>query len=120
MNDLRTSDPPLRGTYYRDERGMPHADFDSPCEVVGWFLEQDVQNSVSTCDELIAIVDETKASRSRYHTNGNAHTITIDDGGVRIETDYADPARSAILTLDEFRRAVLDWKVLVVGAPADR
>jgi len=85
---------------------MPRADFDPPHEVVGWFLEQDVQ-SVSRCEELIAIVDETKvATRSRYNSGGNAHSIVIDRGGVCIENDYVESPRAASLSLDEFRAAV--------------
>jgi Uncharacterised protein family (UPF0231) len=115
MNELTAAGPPHRGRFYRDERGAPRADFDPLYEVVGWFLEQDVQrSSVRQCDELIAIVDETMAAtRSSYRSSGNVHTLIFEQGGVRIENDYVEPSRSAVLSLDEFREAVLDWKVLI-------
>jgi len=120
MNERSAAGARHRGRYYWDEQGMPRADFDPPHEVVGSFLEQDVQ-SVSRCEELIAIVDETKvATRSRYDSGGNAHNIVIDQGGVCIENDYAEPRRAAALSLDEFRGALLDWKLLTTRSRLDR
>lgn len=115
MNELSPAGAPHQGRVYLDEQGAPHADFDPPYEVVGWFLEQDLQrSSARQCDELIAIVDEIKvATRSSYRSGGNAHTILIEPGGVRIEADYAEACRSAVLSLDEFRDAVLAWKILI-------
>jgi hypothetical protein len=102
------------GKYFLDSHGFPRADFDEPTHVLGWYLEQDIQNSSSSCDEMLSICDSAALDPSMsWSGSGNAHTITVKGTRVIIENEFADPPVSCELSTGQFRAALEAWKRLI-------
>ena len=95
---------------YHDAYNFPRAEVETPHEVLGWFLEQDVQSSIPWCRELVEIIENIQAGRdSHWEGTGNAHTLILTGKGVRIDNEYVDPPQSCDLSLHAFKRAVQEW-----------
>ena len=95
---------------YHDVHDFPRAEVETPHKVLGWFLEQDVQSSISWCRELIELIEHIESGReSHWEGTGNAHTLILTGNGVRIENEYVDPPQSCALSLHAFKRAVKEW-----------
>lgn len=101
---------------YRDRFGYPRADASPPHEVLGWFLEQDVQSDAAWGRELAGIVGDVRAgAREAYTATGNAHTLVLSREAARIETEFSDPPHQCTVSLQELERALLDWSAFVAG-----
>lgn len=108
----------IKGKFYLDSRGYPRADYQSPEEVLGWYLEQDIQGSAKACDELLRVCDElVEGKRSDWEGVGNAHTVSITDGIVTIENEFSDTAQSCTVSVEDFRTAIKSWKDLLGTVP---
>jgi uncharacterized protein YacL (UPF0231 family) len=104
---------------YRDPQGLPRAQAAPPHEVVGWWLEQDVQQDPATCDAVLAGIAAVRAGQTPEWTGtGNAHTVTLTARGARIESEFAEPPAAAECSLDELQDAVSRWQALVGRRPA--
>jgi hypothetical protein len=94
-------------------------EYQSANEVLGWKLEQDVQVSATTCDELLRICDEIEnGNRNDWEGSGNGRTVSIAGDGVTIENEFSDTAQACAVSIDEFRTAVMSWKELLRTAPS--
>jgi len=101
---------------YIDEHGFRRGEVSSPYELVGWFLEQDVQGSLYHCQLLFSEIEKVKTGvESEYSGTGNAHTITITREQVVIENEYliesedCDISRICEMPLLEFEQALTQW-----------
>ena|SRR5262245_1677795 len=102
---------------YYDAHDFPRAEVDTPHEVLGWFLEQDVQSSLPWGRELVETIENIQADRtSHWEGTGNAHTLVMTGKGVRIDNEYVDPPQSCELSLHEFKRAVQSWLTFIQDA----
>ena len=99
---------------YKDDRGVPRAEVPPPREALGWWLAQDIQSDRDACDELLSVIQDIRSGkRAEWEGTGNVHTITITPEGARIETEFAEPPRTAEVSLDELEDALRRWKALI-------
>lgn len=95
---------------FMDADGSLRANVAAPCEVLGWFLEQDVQNDIAWGRELISIVDNVvTGKRSTWQGTGNAHTLTLTPGEAHIENEYTQDVRPCSISPDTFKQVLTDW-----------
>jgi hypothetical protein len=106
-----------KGRFYCDDEGRPRAEFSAPNEVVGWFLEQDVQSPMS-CDQLLLRISKlAEDPREEFEQTGNAHTVRLTHRTAIIESNYAEPRTWATVSVEELRDAILRWKELLSVVP---
>ena len=98
---------------HRDEYGVFRAIVSPPLEVIGWYLEQDVQGSVWACDDLLEKCKMVKSGeKSEWSGTGNAHTATVRVDQVLIENEFADS--EVTCSLDDFMAALQAWKACII------
>ncbi len=86
--------------------------------MLGWPLEQDIQGSAKTCDELLCVCDElVEGKGSDWENVGNAHTVSITDGSVTIENEFSDAAQPSMVSVEDFRTSIMSWKELLGTVP---
>jgi hypothetical protein len=117
----------MRLTVQPDALGFLRATVVDGPPIIGWWLEQDVQQSVGDCDELLSLIDAVRAGRPHpdvengvYEGTGNSHTLTLRPDGARLETEFAEPPARADLTLDEVARAITAWREALLAQPGQR
>lgn len=99
-----------------DARRIARAQAAPPFEVLGSFLEEDVQGSIASTQSFLDRVQEVRAgSRLRWEGTGNAHSVTITTEAVRIENEWASPPAATEVSLDDFEEALHRWMHLLVG-----
>ena len=104
----------LNGNLFFDSQGYPRAEYSAPYEVVGWYLEQDIQSSDVNCEEILQVCDRiANREEQEWGGVGNAHDINIRADGVRIENVYSDTVAPCELTIEEFKEVIRAWKSLV-------
>ncbi len=97
-----------------DRQGNPRAQGED--EALCGFLEQDVQGSVRSCDWFLERLEEVVSSSARlWEGTGNAFSVTIHPDKIMIESEFASPVLRTTLSVDDFRRAIQDWKRLIEG-----
>ncbi|MEK7700251.1 MAG: YacL family protein [Planctomycetota bacterium] len=97
--------------FYRDDSEDPRAEFEHPYELLGHFLESDIQGSISICEEILGKISEIFAGKTKeWQQTGNAHTIVLSQGGACVEAEFGNGQESCRLTLEHFKKAVSDWK----------
>lgn len=107
--------------FYFDQHGFPHAEYQPPNEILGWFLEQDVQNSPNSCKWLLQLCEEIDAgTRQEYDGTGNAHAISIVGNRVHIENLFTDSIAPSDLSIDEFRAGILSWMRLITSVSKEK
>ncbi len=108
----------IHGKFYFDSHGFPRAEYSSPLLPLGWYLEQDIQGSTATCDEVLAICDDVIYGVKNYwEGGGNAQTVSIDGNSVRIENEFAEPDQVLEISIEDFKSAVKSWKQLLQSVP---
>ncbi|HNX98779.1 MAG TPA: YacL family protein [Candidatus Aminicenantes bacterium] len=101
--------------FYRDAAGACRAQVDLEKELLGRFLEADVQGSQATCDNLLAALDEVAAGRrKRWQQTGNAHTLIVGRRRARIRAEFGS-APDLILPFGELVQALREWRALLDG-----
>ena len=101
----------------RDRQGVLRAYANAPFEVLGGYLEQDIQASVACAEEVLTICSFIVTVGGKWTGTGNAHTVTISATGVRIENEFVEDASGICeMSLDDFRAAVEAW-LRAVSAP---
>ena len=82
--------------FYRDESGDPRAEFEHPYELLGHFLESDIQGSISICEEILGKISEIFAGKTKeWQQTGNAHTIVLSQGGACVEAEFGNGGNRA-------------------------
>ena len=98
-------------TCYVDKYGSLRAKTEPRSEILGMYLEQDIQCSLNGCDELIGICNQVKRKEEpEWSGTGNAHTLTICEQHVTIENEYDDSLDPMEISLSEFIEALKEWK----------
>lgn len=101
--------------YSLDEHGIRRAFVISPYELLGWYLEDDVQGSLYHCKLLFSVIEKVKnGALEEWSGTGNAHTITITQDRVVLENEYLleseeTPRRNCEIPLIEFEKALKEW-----------
>lgn len=73
------------------ENNLPRAIYDAPYESLGFFLEQDVQSSIGTCDHYLSEARACIAGRTeKYEGVGNAFYVLITPDVVEIVCEYEE------------------------------
>lgn len=102
--------------FYRDSAGDPRARCNPPYELLGHFLESDVQSSIAFCEEILQILDQIDRSEiTRWQQTGNAHTLFLEKKEVRIEAEYDELAEPCRLSLEALRDAVSRWMAFLAN-----
>lgn len=104
----------MRVKPYLDNKGWRRASVEEPYEVLGSFLEQDLQNSVPACKLFLEAIDAVKSGLIEdWQGTGNAHTVTLTRDKATIENEFAEPFIACELPIDEFRDAVMEWMTFI-------
>ncbi|MBX3417585.1 MAG: hypothetical protein KF851_08290 [Pirellulaceae bacterium] len=104
----------IHGKFYFDSHGFPRAEYSPPFQPLGWYLEQDVQGSTETCDEVLAICyDVMNGEKNDWEGGGNAHTVSIVGNRVTIENEFAETDQVLVISIEDFSSAVRSWKQLL-------
>ena len=105
---------PVKLQLYRDSAGDPRAKCDPPYELLGLFLESDVQSNIALCEEILAVLDRIARDEiTRWQQTGNAHTLFLEKTKVRIEAEYDELAAPCRLTREQLRDAVTRWSAFL-------
>jgi len=97
------------------KEGTLKAATDKGRELLGRYLEEDVQESSSHCHELLAAIERIASmDEERWEQTGNAHTVILEKDGATIESEMDEGCEPLHLTLDEFRVAVQTWLASIV------
>jgi uncharacterized protein YacL (UPF0231 family) len=100
--------------FYRDSAGDPRARCRAPYELLGHFLESDVQSNIALCEEILAVLDRMGRDEiTRWQQTGNAHTLFLGKKEARIEAEYDEMVAPCRLTLDQLRGAVTRWSAFL-------
>ena len=114
--------------FFFDRDGSPKARGPASEKVLMTFLEVDVQGSDHICrdliDDITAIEDESDDLREFI---GNAHTVTIEPGGVTIASNRPDDETAAetaadapyLVALKHFREVLEDWEAFILDDQID-
>jgi hypothetical protein len=95
---------------YNSKNGYPHALVEKPYELLGWFLESDVQGSLENGQEIKILINEVRTGKIPYSEGvGNAYNLILTPSGARIETEFATPNVSLDITLNELDDALSAW-----------
>ncbi len=104
----------VENEFYYDVDKYPRAKYSSPNETLGWYLEEDVQSSLATCDELHSICKEVSSdAKKRWEGIGNAYSILIECGNVTIKNEFDDDVKPCTVSIKEFQNAIKQWKELL-------
>ena len=81
---------------------------------VGAFLEQDIQSSAESADELISFLDRIIAgSLQNWEATGNAFALVICREGVSIDCVWSDDKCN--VSLADFRESLVTWRKFISG-----
>jgi uncharacterized protein YacL (UPF0231 family) len=96
---------------HKDQNGYPRVDAPESLEILGWFLEQDIQRCKYSCDEMIRIIDSVQKRKiSSWEGTGNAHTVSITSELVTISNEFSDDVAPCSVKTREFKNAIILWR----------
>lgn len=97
--------------FYKDQDGYPRVDYSKSSEILGCYLEQDIQRCVLSCDETIQVIGlAQKEKLDSWKGTGNAHTVTITLESVIIFNEFSDEAYPYLRITNDFKNAVISWR----------
>ena len=106
---------------FRDEHGFPRADAGSDCASLAEFLEQDIQNGESDCQNLLAVIAEIESGdRHEWAATGNAHEIVVSADKAAITNLWIDTKSPCVVSLRDFKKALQEWGSFIKSQPASR
>ena len=93
----------------RIENGWLRANVSEPYQLVGQYLESDIQDCIEECDELLEICDKVeKGQLNSWGGCGNANEINIEQDNVTIEVMFV--GEKVTISLNDYRIAIETWK----------
>jgi hypothetical protein len=101
--------------FYYDDSGYPIADTSTEDNILGWFLEGDVQSNEETTKYLISVVEDVKITHEEYERWGNGCVLNLVDGKVVIWHIGVDEYKYEI-TLNELEEGLRGWLELITSA----
>ncbi len=104
-----------------DDNGFPRATFSPPYEVIGWWLEQDIQSDGDEVDELLDIIDSViEGTRNEWEGTGNAHTLSLKKDRANIVNEFCIPEQSCEILIIELRNILVAWQELLRRLKSNR
>ena len=102
-------------SFYRDEQGAPRAQAENEeTEVLGAFLESDIQDDAVTCRELLARIDDEIDELSEpVEFTGNRHAVTFTNDTVVFSSHQQGDDSSAMLDLHQVQTALKGWLAFI-------
>jgi len=98
---------------YLDAHGRNRAESPEGLEALAGFLEQDVQSSVTWCDELLSILqDIDHRVVPTWEGTGNTFTLTLDSRVASLQCEY-DDGTCCCLAVSDFRAALQSWRSFI-------
>ena len=99
----------MRLEYYRDDLGDARVRAPRGRELLGRYLEGDLQSDALHAREIAHAVDRVAAGHLPSFTEtGNAHTLTLSPAGAVIESEL-DERAACLLPLADLRAALGGW-----------
>jgi uncharacterized protein YacL (UPF0231 family) len=99
----------MRLEFYWDDLGDPRVRSPRGRELLGRYLESDLQSDTRHARDIAHAVDRVAAGRlPSFSETGNAHTLTLSPAGAVIESEM-DERASCLLPLAELHAAVSRW-----------
>lgn len=96
--------------FYRDINGSPRVNMKPPFDIIGRYLEHDVQSFPGWCRELIQIVEDVIiGTRNHWEGTGNAYTLILTPDKARVESEFAEPEEVCEISLKDFKQALVGW-----------
>jgi hypothetical protein len=96
--------------FLRDAHGYPRCEVAPPYQAVGWFLEQDIQGSRGTANELLDEIEAVASGRQAgWSGTGNAFHLTLTPEGAEIECLWDEAMPACRVGLADLREAVRGW-----------
>jgi hypothetical protein len=110
----------MRLEFYRDDLGEPRVRVPHGRELLGRYLEGDLQTDVRHARRIAGAVDRVAAGQlPSFSETGNAYTLTLTPAGAVIESELDERAPALALPLADLRAAVGAWiAFLETGAGA--
>ena len=100
----------MRLEFHRDELGEPRIRAPHGQELLGRYLEGDLQTDVRHARQVAHAVDRVAAGElPSFSETGNAHTLTLTPAGAVIESELDEQAPALALPLADLRAAVGAW-----------
>jgi uncharacterized protein YacL (UPF0231 family) len=97
---------------HRDASGYPRVTVDPSLEALASFLEQDVQSSVNSSNELLSLIGRAERDGTTWQGTGNAFTLTIRADGALLQCEF-DEELSCCLPLADLHSALLAWRSFI-------
>ena len=111
--------------FYFDDAGTPCARGPQTEKLLMSFLETDIQGDDHICHDIMEDLHaiESEAAEEREFT-GNAHSVSITSGGIKICCHAIEPAKGEAeelyeTTLRHFREVIEDWEAFILGESDD-
>lgn len=106
--------------FFVSEDGYCRAESLHPYEVIGTYLEEDIQRSPNGCSYVLDQIDQIRTGAElRIEGAGNAHSIDIEKLGVDISHLWTDEFQPVHLSLNEFEGIILQWCEFVKQHPSE-
>ena len=93
-----------------DPHGYPRAVVAIPHEMVGEWLESDIQGSEASATEMIAVFDQVRSGQiPTWEGTGNAFHVETDGHSARMSCLWDESQPQCSIPLDDLREAVARW-----------
>lgn len=106
--------------FYFDSNGDPRARCPARYDLLGQFLESDIQGSVDFCREILEkVVEITKGIIDYREVTFNAHTLVLFPRTACIEPLFGDASESLKIPIVQFKQVLEDWKTFLISQTGD-
>jgi uncharacterized protein YacL (UPF0231 family) len=101
--------------FYYNDSGNPRADTSTEDNILGWFLQGDVQSNEDTTKYLLSVVEDVRTKHEEYERWGNGVVLQLTDDKVVMWHIGVDEYKYEI-TLDELEEGLRGWLELITSA----
>jgi uncharacterized protein YacL (UPF0231 family) len=96
--------------FYKDNYGFRRAECPPAFEVVGSYLEEEIQGSIQNGWRLIELINDIQTDRqASWEGTGNAHTVTLTPNFARIVNEFSDDVAPCEISLENFKKVIIEW-----------
>jgi uncharacterized protein YacL (UPF0231 family) len=100
----------VRMKLYRNGDGNPCVELGASGEVVGRFLTEDIQDSLSSCHEIEKVIERIfRGEIASWRRVGNGHILSLSRDEAIIESLFEPGGKPSHLSLGDFRDIVRKW-----------
>lgn len=102
--------------FYFDSNGDPRTQCPAGYDLLGQFLESDIQGSIAFCQEILDKVEEITSGKIDYwEVTGNAHTLVLSPGSACIESLFDDTSESLKIQTVQLKKVLEDWMAFLIS-----